>query len=194
MATPCIYKSVTLVEGEQFNLPPGAQIIAASDSTAFTSTCPIPSELETFKCYISYFFRTEADGSANDICEDVCIYGIHINGVDYGFTGCREVNNYDCSNCDMGPWLQTELNAISGGAFAGIFKDFYVYCSYDDGRGVVCAVNFKTLDSIALSKDVYFLAGCSNCVGDGCPGLNIQFRILPLAEGNPGIHGTGNGC
>jgi hypothetical protein len=51
MATPtptpppvdnCIYKTVTLAEGEQFNLPPGAILVAATDSTAITSTCPIP--------------------------------------------------------------------------------------------------------------------------------------------------------
>lgn len=190
----CKYASITLNEGDQFTLPPGAVIIAATDTSAFTSTCPVPDNLENYACYISYFFATEADGSANDICQDVCIYGIHINGEDIGFSECKAVNKYDCSGCDMGPWLQNELNTMAGGSYNGIFKNFDVYCSYDSGRGAVCAVNFKTLPSIADGKNVYFLAGCSNCVGDGCPGLNIQFRVLPLSEGNPGIHGTGNGC
>jgi hypothetical protein len=39
---PCLYKTVTLAAGEQFNLPPGGVLIAASDANAITSNCPIP--------------------------------------------------------------------------------------------------------------------------------------------------------
>ena len=46
----CIYKSVTLAAGEQFTLPPGAEIISATDINSFTSTCPKPTTLDTFVC------------------------------------------------------------------------------------------------------------------------------------------------
>lgn len=52
---PCIYKAVTLQPGEQFTLPPGAQIIGSTDINSISSTCPLPdpSQLEELQCFIA---------------------------------------------------------------------------------------------------------------------------------------------
>lgn len=189
----CSYKTITLTPGEQFILPSGAEIITVSDTTALevTNGCTALDKLEDYKCYISYFFETVDDGSQQDICGDTYVYGVHLNGVDYGFSTSRRLGKNRCNPCSsLQTFLQDELNRI----VPGLFKDFHIVCEYDTGRGSVCAVNFKTLDSIAGSKNAYFLISCGNCVGDGCPGLTIQFRIQPLSDGIPGIHGTGDGC
>lgn len=48
----CVYKSVNLVAGEKFTLPPGSTLLGASGGTsALTSTCPV-STLENIQCYI----------------------------------------------------------------------------------------------------------------------------------------------
>jgi hypothetical protein len=57
----CIYKSVILAPGEEFNLPPGALLISASDTTAITSTCPIPA-LEQPACYFFALGTLDGDG------------------------------------------------------------------------------------------------------------------------------------
>jgi hypothetical protein len=55
----CIYKSATLAAGEQFNLPPGAILVSATDTNAITSNCPIPA-LEEPVCY--FFALGTLDG------------------------------------------------------------------------------------------------------------------------------------
>ena len=53
----CIYKSITLTEGETFVLPPGAELVGASDTGAITSTndCAPTDNLEALLCYQMIF-------------------------------------------------------------------------------------------------------------------------------------------
>jgi hypothetical protein len=86
----CIYKSVTLAAGEQFNLPPGAVLVAATDATAITSTCPLPDELAGPICG-TFFVVIDVDsnsGHPNDE-ENFRINNINVGGTIIDFGGQR---------------------------------------------------------------------------------------------------------
>ena len=91
----CIYKSATLAAGEQFNLPPGAILISATDVSAITSNCPIPA-LEEPACYFFALGTLDGDGDGRaEYWEDsqskilgfkignTSIYGFDIIGTPY---------------------------------------------------------------------------------------------------------------
>lgn len=60
----CIYKSVKLVAGETFVLPPGATLISASDAGAVTSSCPDPIPDVPQKCYrLAWVLNIDPEGS-----------------------------------------------------------------------------------------------------------------------------------
>lgn len=62
-STNCIYKSVTLSAGETFVLPPGAELISASDTNAITSSCPDPIPNVPVKCWrIAYALNEDPEG------------------------------------------------------------------------------------------------------------------------------------
>ena len=53
MPTNCITKSFTLVPGESFVLPVGAEVLSISDQTSVTSSCVDLTNLEQQKCYVA---------------------------------------------------------------------------------------------------------------------------------------------
>ena len=82
----CSFKSVTLIAGEQFVLPPGAEIVSASDPTAISSTHDCAGDLtklEVPQCYV--VGMGQADGSGNNI-SDGWAYGISIDNIQYPFS------------------------------------------------------------------------------------------------------------
>lgn len=54
----CIYRSVTMVTGETFVLPPGAAVISTSDNTLVTSSCGELAVAQT-KCYRMHWVMNE---------------------------------------------------------------------------------------------------------------------------------------
>jgi hypothetical protein len=78
----CQYKTVTLKPGEIFTLPAGATLIAATDESAISSTCDIPT-LEPLECYTCVVGLGENSGTTSQLWEvqsgsggDVRIKGI----------------------------------------------------------------------------------------------------------------------
>lgn len=62
-STNCIYKSVTLTAGETFVLPPGAELISASDSNAITNSCGTEIPNVPIKCWrIAYVLNEDPEG------------------------------------------------------------------------------------------------------------------------------------
>lgn len=63
----CIYKTVDLIAGEKFVLPPGAEIVSVSDESLIESTCPdtiFP--VSEKKCYImAWTLNYDTEGSIN---------------------------------------------------------------------------------------------------------------------------------
>lgn len=98
-STNCIYKTVTLQAGEQFNLPPGAVIIGSSDSSAFTSTCPIPDGEEAI-CYVAATPSSNDCGSNSSYWEPTIgtnattnLWGYEFNGVMVPFASQKPTVN-----------------------------------------------------------------------------------------------------
>lgn len=67
----CIIKSVTLAEGETFVLPPGAELIGATDPGAITSVndCAPTDNLQTLACYTCIIGVGAEDGNASQLWE-----------------------------------------------------------------------------------------------------------------------------
>lgn len=62
--TTCLYKSIDLIAGEQFILPPGATIINTTVVGAVTSNCPISFPTEGLACYkIQWTSNLDKDGA-----------------------------------------------------------------------------------------------------------------------------------
>lgn len=141
---PCIYKSVTLAAGEQFNLPPGAVLISATDISAITSTCPIPA-LEQVTAF-SARFSGSADNSGSNRYENwetggdrdnYTVEGVRINGVYYGFASAFQGR----FNTDVN--VVNALNAL----FPGMFSDCGSIYDADNPSGWTNAITFKTIPS-----------------------------------------------
>ncbi len=64
MPTNCIYKSIDLVAGEKFVLPPGATVISVSDESLIESTCDGAFATSETLCYsISWAINFDTEGS-----------------------------------------------------------------------------------------------------------------------------------
>lgn len=64
----CVYHTVTLQPGEQFNLPPGAVLVGATGGlSSFDSTCEKPETLEEPLCYQMLFSLNVANSSSPNL-------------------------------------------------------------------------------------------------------------------------------
>lgn len=64
----CVFHTVTLQPGEQFNLPPGAVLVGATGGLdSFDSTCEKPETLEEPLCYRLYFSINVDNGSSPNL-------------------------------------------------------------------------------------------------------------------------------
>lgn len=142
---PCIYKSVTLAAGEQFNLPPGAVLVAATDESAISSTCPIP-ELEELKCYIIAAYASDEVGCGTGVWEgdaNATISGITIAGTYYSLNvGSNDSGSF---------YMDQVVNWInSNPSYSGMLQNASYGRDWDGNcRGGVATLCFKTIPSIA---------------------------------------------
>jgi len=137
---PCTYKSVTLVPGEQFNLPPGAVIIGASNVSAITSTCPLPdpSEFENLGCY--GFITVTWDGNSGadtEVWEDTQtrFTGVVFNGQYYSFSSPRGYNDSggviaELQNLPFGGALSNFCTSTSDDTSRDSNKTYYIFNTY----------------------------------------------------------------
>lgn len=151
--TTCVptYRSVTLAAGEQFNLPPGAELFATSDISAISSTCPIP----VLTSYARYCFRIVIQNDASNRTEPwqntaVGSSGIFIGEQFFGFaSGDGAAGDYYA----IQGGLQTWLTRIPG--LVGVFRNTCVSTYSDRDYGDGCMTCFDAPISIAeiLSLD-----------------------------------------
>lgn len=151
----CIIKSVTLQANETFVLPPGAELIAATDVNLITVSpveCAPTDNLETLKCY-AFRFSGQMDHSGSPRKENwegpgdsnFIVSGITVNDIYYPFSSSIEAWQNSTS------W-STALNSIV--QFSGIFTNITSVFGYDStflgaSRGWTTLVTLKTIPSIA---------------------------------------------
>lgn len=159
----CIYKSVTLAAGEQFNLPPEAVLVSASNTNAITSNCAIP-PLETPVCYFFRFSGSEDDGASTRnwaLNGDFTVTGIVLNGVYYEFASPIVLTEFGSSRQAV-----TWSNAMNGiSQFNGLFTFSYGNPVYGNQSGVgsnngfTYQVTFSTIPSIGDNLEFKFTTG-----------------------------------
>lgn len=147
---PCIYKSVTLAVGEQFNLPPGATLVGSSDSTAFTSNCPIP-PLEESACFIFAIPVAGEDGNQSQYWEPTGTTNSTTNLLGWELNGVRSNFTTQKATIGNGNFLTSDIaDAIADMVAAGvpILNANYGY-GQDPYRGTLNFIVIKTFPSIA---------------------------------------------
>jgi hypothetical protein len=158
-AAPCMVKSVTLAVGEQFNLPPGATLIAVSDESGITSTCPIPplQPVGFYTVIIAAPVDVDPDNYYGD--RQFSVIGYRLNGTDYSFTTSYPNKGYPGSEAQEGCFdifaIADEMRNIPGiltvDTTGGI-----EYRSSNLGRdnGCKCAWTFKTFAAVANNLEI----------------------------------------
>jgi hypothetical protein len=119
---PCIYKSVPLAAGEQFTLPPGAEIVSASAGLdSIKSTCALPDTLEEPICYKFRFSGSEPNDGLSarnwELADNFYVRGIVVNGITYDFANDIQLSESGPSSL-IGTW-SAALNGIP--QFNGLF-------------------------------------------------------------------------
>lgn len=181
MACNYVYRSVTLQPDEPFNLPPGAELISATDINSLTSTCPLPSTLEPLECWIIYIGMTEADDfDSNSIwMVDADLggskgIGITVNNTFYpytmpqGFEGEPQLGGF-VSYVNSDPVLSgLLLNASKAEAL-------------NAGKGGAATFCFKAPASIAQNTYITWQTGVDEA-GDNLQGIiQARFYAVPYA-------------
>jgi hypothetical protein len=179
MATNCIYRSVSLQVGESFTLPPGAEIVSATDLNSITSTCPLPDNLEALECYIFVLLAADpissgrgvwSGGSSGD--ENAFILTLTVGGVTYNIPDIPADSN---GIFDVG---QLASVIASNPSINGMMLSLGVASGSDPAstRGGVGTLCFKTTPSIAA--DTYLQLNTS-LFNVGTPEPTTLVRLYP---------------
>lgn len=164
---PCIFKSVTLIAGEQFTLPPGAEIVSSTAGIDnIKSTCAIPDTLEVPVCYKFRFSGADNDNSDDtenwEVDTNFAVNGIVLFGIYYPFA-LVVPGSYPAAT------FETEMISLPG--FDGLFTSFSRTFggSGNAFRGWTNEVRFLTIPS----------------VGD-----NMEFKISTMVQYQSPFSGT----
>jgi hypothetical protein len=177
----CVIKTITLQPGEPYNLPPGAELISATDINALTSTCPLPPNLEQPEYWVLILASSENDDSADYYSNPrFGIGGYELSGVYTSFSKYYPMGT-DPNQADEGCW---DLNDVKNGflTIPGVFGINTVNgLEYEDGldeNGCKNAWTFKIIPSVA--KNLYIVTGNSADLGNTKNTAVSQFhRLLP---------------
>ena len=149
MATPCIYRSIALAAGESFVLPPGAELIGATDSTQLSSEndCANLDNVETPECYCFQIVCTEEGGGTTPVFKEdnVSITGLYVasTNTSYPFTIANPTTIQSIYYTGEAALQSTQT---IGGLITNTCKAYDSDSSGD--RGQVVTLCFKTLPSI----------------------------------------------
>lgn len=152
--TNTLYKSINLESGEQFTLPPGAELISATNIAELESTCNLGT-LEDLNCYAFVFGNAEDDGNDDQLFEatehaNTPVVGIKFNDTIYTFSSpfnaIPDYGVYDLAN------LITAINGTSAGNL--LFEASSSNWLRGD-KGTVSYIVFKSTPSII--KNLYLI-------------------------------------
>ena len=168
----CTYATVTLQPGEQFTLPPGAEIISVSNLANVSSSCEIPTNLETLACYIIAINAADDANSQSPAWSNdtTTLNGIFVGGTFYSF------------GLNLGDWIgaggDVETNNLQNWITTHATLSTILTCtgsaSGQDSpgtRGGVGTICFKTIPSLA--SDMYIKVSTS------VPGHGSSFAFFP---------------
>lgn len=140
---PCVYQTVNLTAGEQFNLPPGAILISASNISAITSTCPLPTTLSEPICGTLFVVIDVDDNEGHPNNEkDFRINNINVGGTIIQFAGQLIIASGD----NPGTLVSVStLNSYISSSLQSIFKFTNITRNvYDKHQDVT--LTFQSLD------------------------------------------------
>jgi hypothetical protein len=149
----CTYKSVKLVAGEQFILPPGAEIVSTTNGLEdYTSTCPKPSTLDVTKRFrVQWEIKTDDNNNRTDPWENATITGVSIGGT-YTATSINGISG----QTDLQNFLQNTVQAV--------------FTNYDQNTINVSEVNYYQLDfdspSIIAESTIFYIKVQGRTGGD----------------------------
>jgi hypothetical protein len=184
----CIYQSITLQPNEQFVLPPGATLVAATDTAQLSTSnnCLDLNNVESFECYAVMFTKTLENAGQTPAYATIDIYGIRIGEVNYPFTPGFSLQGYLTTGIGGTGNITaiTQLrNAIDTTPLGGIITDINIiqYIGTNDNE-LAWKVIFKTVPSIGgdhTRMSFYGLAGPGN---SGIGSFEIEFDVVPYAD------------
>ncbi len=176
---PCTYNSITLQVGQSFVIPPGGQIIGASDIDLLTAQddCVDLTNLEEAACYGFFFSESISDGG-DAAYNDVQIQGIIVNGVTYPFSLSVNPPNFPSSGTIPTSFLEDLQNRLSELSIGGLFFNFSGWGQSTPSSGdasntvMVC---FTTFPSIATN--MYFYGLGLNSSSPQAAYVPVQFPV-----------------
>jgi hypothetical protein len=150
-----IIKSIVLLPGEQFVLPPGATVVASTDENSIDSSCGPLENLETLSCYAFVFGNAEDDGNNLQLFEASIfpVKGIRYGGIyhsfgEMGFMADSGSGRYDLDG------IVAAINTALGGVLISPKVD---YNSSGD-NGILSFISFKAPPSVASSLELMMQA------------------------------------
>lgn len=183
------FTSVTLAEGEQFVLPPGATLVSTTDVGALTHDgCLDTSQLEELVCYEIAIMSAdiEINGSpfANNDGSDYIIQSFVINGTEY------PVNALNSRNDDYGYFeLNYLINDIQNPTFGlnGMLIEpcWGWVCDDNANQGCQSILVFKAIPSIA--KEMYIKTYTNIDDGGGSGVLYWKAQPFGTVAATPGF-------
>jgi hypothetical protein len=186
MASTCVYKTVTLQNGEKFVLPSGAEIVSATDPSLITSDCVNLDNLEIPVCYGFILVARQDwnsgrsqpyDGEGDDLYYD----GVYLNNVFYPFPagtlywGSGPSPEDALASLPFGNLITNVCSSSSDDSFRNSYKTYII---------------FNTIPSIGDNLILKAQTDAPNS-SSGIP--QVEFRIPCktrediIAEGNSGV-------
>lgn len=141
-------RTVKLIPGESFTLPPNASVLAVSGS--LISTCGDLPTPETLGCYGIIYSVSDGSDTPSESNESVSIKGFRINNEEYLFN-----TSYD-HDAGAGDFAFEIQNRVSTEPYlAGILSDICAgrYVSSSD-RGSSYVISFKSLPSLMANAQI----------------------------------------
>lgn len=148
----CAYRSITLQAGESYVLPPGAEIISATDPTLIESVndCANLDNIEELQCYIFVLIGGKNLGLYTPTVPWQSGSETQVNSLTVGQI---VYSNVSATMGDAGDYFTSSLASIINADqnLNGILLDVTSQWQDDDGsdRGAVATLCFKTVPSLA---------------------------------------------
>lgn len=141
-------RTVKLIPGESFTLPPNASVLAVSGS--LISTCGDLPTPETLGCYGIIYSVSDGSDSPSESNESVSIKGFRVNNEDYLFNTSYD---HDAGAVDFAFEIQNRVSTEP--YLAGILSDICAgrYVS-DSSRGSAYVISFKSLPSLMSNTQI----------------------------------------
>lgn len=156
--TTCITKSATLVPGETFILPPGAEIVGVSSLVGLESGCVDLENIPTMTCYVALIGTNPRNGNLVNYYEGTgegvggAVKGYKYEGTDYDFS--RQFNAHGSNDTESGQLDDFALLANELKSRVPAIVAVKTGIMTDSQRGVINYLFIKTIPSVAKAIEI----------------------------------------